>query len=92
MIWNLGSEKNSLSYYLQLSQDLSSERTLDLGMPGRNMCNFLVLFNLAMWLIDTFQLQNGKSGAVEAEVYGLDSWVLIQRMTVLLPQFKSTTG
>ena len=53
-------------------------------MPGRNMCNLLVLFNLAMWLIDTFQLQNGKSGAVEAEVYGLDSWVLIQRMTVLL--------
>ena len=77
---------------LQLSQDLSSERTRDLGMPGRNMCNFLVLFNLAMWLIDTFQLQNGKSGAVEAEVYGLDSWVLIQRMTVLLPQFKALQG
>ena len=53
-----------------------------MGMPGRNMCNFLLFFNFAMWLIDTFQLQNGKSGAVEAEVYGLESWVLIQRMTV----------
>ena len=63
-------------------QDLSSERTRDMGMPGRNMCNFLLFFNFAMWLIDTFQLQNGKSGAVEAEVYGLESWVLIQRMTV----------
>ena len=53
-------------------------------MPGRNMCNFLMFFNFAMWLIDTFELQNGKSGAVEAEVYGLASWVLIQRMTVPL--------
>ena len=42
-------------------QDLSSERTRDMGMPGRNMCNFLLFFNFAMWLIDTFQLQDRDS-------------------------------
>ena len=56
-------------------------------MPGRNVCNFLMFFNLAMWLTDTFQLQNGNSGAVEAEIFGMASWVVIQRITCPLMIF-----
>ena len=63
------------------TQDISSESTRAMGMPGRNVCNFLLLCNLAMWIIDTFELQNGNSGAVEAEIFGVESWVVIQRLT-----------
>ena len=63
------------------TQDISSESTRALGMPGRNVCNFLLFCNLAMWIIDTFELQNGNSGAVEAEIFGVESWVVIQRLT-----------
>ena len=62
-------------------QDISSEDTKAMGMPGRNVCNFLLLCNLAMWIIDTFELQNCDSGAVEAEIFGVGTWVVIQRLT-----------
>ena len=55
---------------IHFAQDISSESTKAMGMPGRNVCNFLLLCNLAMWIIDTFQLQNSNSGAVEAEAEG----------------------
>ena len=35
-------------------------------------------YNFAMWIIDTFEIQNVSSGAVESEV-----WVVIQRMTLV---------
>ena len=63
-------------------QDLSCEDTNAIGMPGRNMCNFLMYFNFAMWIIDTFEVQNVSSGAVESEVVGTVVWVVIQRMTL----------
>ena len=48
-------------------QDVSSVRTGALGMPGRNVCNFLQYYNFAMWVVVTFQLQNINSGFVEFE-------------------------
>jgi len=51
-------------------------------MPGRNMCNFFMYYNFAMWIIDTFEIQNVSSGAVESEVLGTVVWVVIQRMTL----------
>merc|ERR1711884_69793 len=53
-------------------------------MPGRNMCNFLCAFNLSVWLIVTFECQNINSSMVEAQVFGLVAWVVIQRMTLPL--------
>ena len=38
-----------------------------LGMPGRNVCNFLQFHNFATWIVVTFQLQNINSGFVEFE-------------------------
>ena len=65
-------------------QDVKSANTTAVGMPGRNMCNFLCSFNLAVWLILTFECQNITSSVVEAEVFGLVAWVVIQRMTLPL--------
>ena len=48
-------------------QDVKSDNTSAVGMPGRNMCNFLCLFNFALWLIVTFECQNITSSAVEAQ-------------------------
>ena len=65
-------------------QDVKSDSTSAVGMPGRNMCNFLCLFNFALWLIVTFECQNITSTAIEAQVFGLVAWVVIQRMTLPL--------
>ena len=46
------------------------------------MCNFFMYYNFAMWIIDTFEIQNVSSGAVESEVLGTVVWVVIQRMTL----------
>ena len=48
------------------------------------MCNFLSFFNFAVWIIVTFECQNITSTAIEAEVFGLVPWVIIQRMTLPL--------
>ena len=65
-------------------QDVKSENTSAVGMPGRNMCNFLSFFNIAIWLIITFECQNITTTAIEAQVFGLVAWVVIQRMTLPL--------
>ena len=43
-------------------------------------------YNFAMWIIDTFEIQNKSSGAVMSEVLGKVVWVNIQHM--ILPLYK----
>ena len=65
-------------------QDVKSENTTAVGMPGRNLCMFLYFVNSAVWLILTFEEQNITSSVIEAQVFGLVAWVVIQRMTLPL--------
>ena len=51
-------------------------------MRGRNVCNFFIFFNFAMWIIYTFERQNINSSAIESEVLGTVVWAIIQRMTL----------
>ena len=51
-------------------------------MRGRNVCNFFIFFNFAMWIIYTFERQNVNSSAIESEVLGTVEWAIIQRMTL----------
>ena len=51
-------------------------------MRGRNVCNFFIFFNFAMWIIYTFERQNANSSVIEAEVLGTVVWAIIQRMTL----------
>jgi len=41
---------------------------------------FFMYYNFAMWIIDTFEIQNKSSGAVMSEVLGKVVWVIIQHM------------
>ena len=70
----------------KLLQDVSSVRTGALGMPGRNVCNFLQFYNFAMWVVVTFQLQNINSGFVEFEGGAKEDfvWPRVQGDTALL--------
>ena len=63
-------------------QHKSSKNTNAIGMRGRNVCNFFIFFNFAMWIIYTFERQNVNSSIIEAEVLGTVVWAIIQRMTL----------
>ena len=65
-------------------QDVKSENTTAVGMPGRNLCMFLYCMNSSVWLILTLEEQNITSSVIEAQVFGLVAWVVIQRMTLPL--------
>merc|ERR1712223_274786 len=56
-------------------------------MPGRQVTVFLFLFNLAQWIVFTFEIQKVRASHVEEEFYGFMSWVLIQRITLPLAVF-----
>jgi len=56
-------------------------------MPGRQVTVFLFLFNLAQWIVFTFEIQKVRASRVEEEFYGFMSWVLIRRVTLPLAVF-----
>ena len=51
-------------------------------MKGKNVCNFFIFFNFAMWLTYTFERQSVNSSAFELQVLGIVAWPIIQRMTL----------
>ena len=63
-------------------QHMSSKNTNAKGMKGRNVCNFFIFFNFAMWITYTFERQSVNSSAIESEVLGTVVWAIIQRMTL----------
>lgn len=56
-------------------------------MPGRQVTVFLFLFNLAQWIVFTFEIQKVRASRVEEEFYHFMPWVLIQRVTLPLAVF-----
>ena len=56
-------------------------------MSGRQITIFLFLFNLAQWIVFTFEIQKVRSSKVEEEFYGFMPWVLIRRVTLPLAVF-----
>jgi hypothetical protein len=53
-------------------------------MPCREVTAFLFVYNLAQWLVVTFEMQKLKSSVEEAEFYGSLVWVIIQRIALPL--------
>jgi len=56
-------------------------------MPGRQITIFLFLFNLAQWIVFTFEIQKVRASQVEEDFYGFMPWVLIRRVTLPLAVF-----
>lgn len=55
--------------------------------PGRQITVFLFLFNIAQWLVFTFEIQKVRASLVEADFYGFMPWIVIRRVTLPLAVF-----
>jgi len=55
--------------------------------PGREIVTFLLMVNLAMFLINTFETQKSGSNPLTIEFYGKSVWTVIVYSTVPLNTF-----
>ncbi|XP_076319583.1 proton channel OtopLc-like [Tachypleus tridentatus] len=55
--------------------------------PGRQIVTFLIISNLTLWIIYTFQMQKVEASPVEREFYGVMGWAVITRVTLPLSIF-----
>jgi len=55
--------------------------------PGRQLITFLLINNLTLWIIYTFEMQKVEASPVQLSVYGFTTWALILRITLPLSIF-----
>ncbi|RWS12618.1 otopetrin-2-like protein [Dinothrombium tinctorium] len=55
--------------------------------PGRQLITFLLIANLTLWIIYTFEMQKVEASPVQLGVYGFTTWALIVRITLPLSIF-----
>ena len=55
--------------------------------PGRSCVTFLLIANLAMWLINTFQLKELHHAQLFTDVYGKLAWIIIMHLLLPLAAF-----
>ncbi|XP_015124928.1 proton channel OtopLc isoform X2 [Diachasma alloeum] len=56
----------------------------DRSKPGRQIVTFLLICNVAMWVIYTFEGQKVIANPVQLDFYGYLSWTIVQRVTLPL--------
>jgi hypothetical protein len=56
----------------------------DRSKPGRQIVTFLLICNLAIWVIYTFEIQKVNESPVQIEFFGYQPWVIIQKLTLPL--------
>ena len=56
-------------------------------MPGRNVITFLIVGNLATYLMETMLFKNTDSQKDKIEFYGADSWTVLGHMTIPITIF-----
>ncbi|XP_040571544.1 uncharacterized protein [Lepeophtheirus salmonis] len=52
--------------------------------PGRQVVTFLLICNLTMWIIFTFEVQKVQGSPVQLKFYGFYTWTVIQRIVLPL--------
>lgn len=52
--------------------------------PGRQTVTFLLITNLTLWLVYTFEMQKVEANPVQLNFYGFLPWAIMQRMTLPL--------
>lgn len=57
------------------------------NMPGRSVITFLILCNLSMWIINTFELKEIHRSYVHIEFYGQLAWIIIVHICLPLTIF-----
>ncbi|XP_017772758.1 PREDICTED: uncharacterized protein LOC108559895 isoform X2 [Nicrophorus vespilloides] len=56
----------------------------DRSKPGRQVVTFLLICNITMWIIYTFEAQKVEANPIQLEFYGFLAWAIIQRLTLPL--------
>ncbi|XP_057371829.1 uncharacterized protein LOC130692779 [Daphnia carinata] len=56
----------------------------DLEKPGRQCVTFLLITNMTLWLVYTFEMQKVEANPVQLNFYGFLPWAIIQRITLPL--------
>ncbi|XP_059489984.1 proton channel OtopLc isoform X2 [Neocloeon triangulifer] len=52
--------------------------------PGRQVVTFLLICNITMWVIYTFEVQKVGANPVQLDFYGFLAWAIVQRITLPL--------
>uniref|UniRef100_A0A224XZ12 Putative conserved plasma membrane protein n=1 Tax=Panstrongylus lignarius TaxID=156445 RepID=A0A224XZ12_9HEMI len=56
----------------------------DRSKPGRQVVTFLLIANVTMWIIYTFETQKVVANPVQLDFYGFLAWSMVQRITLPL--------
>ncbi|KAL1116292.1 hypothetical protein AAG570_005787 [Ranatra chinensis] len=56
----------------------------DRSKPGRQVVTFLLIANVTMWIIYTFETQKVIANPVQLDFYGFLAWSMVQRVTLPL--------
>lgn len=56
----------------------------DRSKPGRQIVTFLLIANVTMWIIYTFETQKVVANPVQLDFYGFLAWSMVQRVTLPL--------
>lgn len=52
--------------------------------PGRQIVTFLLICNVSMWVVYTFEAQKVEADPVQLDFYGFMAWAIVQRVTLPL--------
>ncbi|XP_061185369.1 proton channel OtopLc-like [Saccostrea echinata] len=55
--------------------------------PGREYVTFLLVSNIAMWGLNTFEIQRSRANPVQLEFYGFVAWTIFNHLSVPLTIF-----
>ncbi|XP_012287936.1 otopetrin-3 [Orussus abietinus] len=65
----------------------SNSKRLRDERPGRELVTFLVICNVALWIIETFEIKSTDTTDYRYEFYGKVLWTILKHMTVPLTMF-----
>lgn len=67
--------------------DVVCRRRVSSQEPARQLITFLLITNLTLWIVYTFEMQNTEASPVQNETFGKTTWALIVRATLPLSIF-----
>ena len=71
-------------YISDMSRRSVNTPELDREKPGRQSVTFLLITNMTLWLVYTFEMQKVEANPVQLHFYGFLPWAIVQRITLPL--------
>ena len=65
----------------------ANSTSLQQKKPGRELVTFLVVANVAMWLLETFEIKSDASNSDKYDLYGKKLWTMLSHTTLPLALF-----